>query len=320
MQHLFGPYGSISRSNTSRLASSEANAIWFHGFDAELFERAEQAGVSANVEFRTFRADFASHPELVPVGVDQAPIRYGDLVQGVCLSQTEFIAEREDALRAGMREFAPTGVWLDYLTGAGWFETPTPDLQESCYCDACVSGFNEATGLDCTSPREILQRYGREWREHNCERIAHYGRRFAAIIRESRPGTIVGLYACPWYPDEHDGALTRIFAQDFVRLAPIFDVITPLMYARKCGRPPEWSADYLRRAAGFIPSGTAVAPIVDALDFPANMQALADLAMAADAASVPGVQIFGGDTVFADDRNVAAFDESIRAIRGGKVR
>lgn len=315
MQHLYGPYGTISEANTGRLAGSEANAAWFHGFNALLFNRAAHAGVAANVEFRTFRADFGEHPELVPTGVDGRPLRYGELVQGVCLSQTDFIAEREEALREGMRQFKPTGVWLDYLTYAGWFETPEPDLQESCFCAACVTEFNEATGVDCSDPREILERYDREWHEHKCERIEHYGRRFAAIIREARPETLVGLYACPWYPDEFDSALTRIFAQDFARLAPVFDVVTPLMYASKCGRPPGWSAEYLRRAPEFLAAGTTVAPIVDVLDFPANMQALADLAEGPDATAVPGVQVFAGDSVFADTRRMAQFDAAVRRMR-----
>ena len=38
-------------------------------------------------EFATFRADFDARPELIPIWADGRPIRYGQLVQGVCLSQ-----------------------------------------------------------------------------------------------------------------------------------------------------------------------------------------------------------------------------------------
>jgi len=318
MQHLYGPYGTLSAENVRRFRSSEANAVWFHGFDPVLMERAVSAGVAACVEFRTFREDFGRRPDLCPTGVDGEPIRYGRLVQGVCLSRTDFLDEREQALRDGLSRYAPAGVWLDYLTYAGWFETPNPDLQESCFCPDCVAEFNEATGIDATNPHDILANHQSAWTRHKCDRIERFARHYADIIRSARPGTLVGLYACPWYPEEFGGALTRIFGQDLGRLAPVFDVITPLMYANKCGRPPQWSAEYLDRAPGFLPPQTPVAPIVDILDFPANVQALAGIAPYAARAREhvpPGVQVFGGDEIFADPGRVAAFDESVRTMR-----
>jgi hypothetical protein len=42
-------------------------------------------------------------------------------VQGICLSHPDFIQEIEESLVSGLRRFSPTGVWLDYLTYAGWF-------------------------------------------------------------------------------------------------------------------------------------------------------------------------------------------------------
>ena len=47
--------------------------------------------------------------------------------------------DRQAELIAGVRAFHPAGIWLDYLTYAGWFETPTPDLQDSCFCAACIA-------------------------------------------------------------------------------------------------------------------------------------------------------------------------------------
>src|SRR5689334_20749687 len=150
---LFRPYGSGALQYVDGFELYGANACWFHGFDAAAFEACARHHLHACVEFKTFRADFAAHPELIPIGADGRPIRYGDLVQGVCLSQKEFLQETEDALLAGLREFMPVGIWLDYLTYAGWFETPTPDLQESCFCAACIADFCTATGIDATSPQ-----------------------------------------------------------------------------------------------------------------------------------------------------------------------
>ena len=57
--------------------------------------------MAACVEFKTVRADFSAHPELVPTGVDGQPIRFARAVQGVCLSRREFTDRVEQDLLAG---------------------------------------------------------------------------------------------------------------------------------------------------------------------------------------------------------------------------
>lgn len=301
-QPLVGPYGSKALDYANRLAQYGVNAVWFHGFNAAAFESCAAHGLSACVEFPTFRADFSSHPELIPTGADGRPIRYGDLVQGICLSQDEYVQEIESDLIAGLRSFAPTGIWLDYLTYAGWFETPSPDLQESCFCPACIDEFCTATGIDARIPAEILARYHNEWTRHKCERIAGFAQRYAELIRTHHPACLIGAYMCPWVPDEYDGALTRIFAQDYTLLAPAIDIFTPLIYAYKSGRPPTWAAAFMEAAPSFVPASHPVQLILDALDFPESMQALA-------AAPNPGwgVQMFAGAEIFADPARAAVF-------------
>src|SRR5262245_36596280 len=180
---FFGPYGKAALAHIDTLAAYGANACWFHMFDEAAFERCARHGIAACVEFKTFRADFDTHPELIPLGADGKPIRYGRLVQGVCLSQQAFLEQIEADLRAGVQTYRPSGIWLDYLTYAGWFETPDPDLQESCFCRACVATFCEQIGIDAASPAEILARHGAAWAEHKCARIAALAGHYAKIIR-----------------------------------------------------------------------------------------------------------------------------------------
>jgi hypothetical protein len=262
------------------------------------------------VEFKTFRADFDKHPELNPIGVDGRPIRYGQLVQGVCLSQTAFLEETEANLRAGIAAYCPAGIWLDYLTYAGWFEIPDPDLQESCFCRACIATFCEATEIDAPTPAEILARHADAWAEYKCARIAGFGLHYAQLIRAQLPGCVVGAYMCPWIPAEFDGALTRIFAQDYARLAPAIDVFTPLIYGAKSGRPTTWGREFLEAAPAFVPPGRPVQLILDALDGPASLVETA-------ASSQPswGLQVFGGDKVFADPSFAQVFQDAVERIR-----
>lgn len=307
---LFGPYGRDALENAERFADVGANAAWFHGFDATAFERCERAGIAACVEFPTFRADFDLHPELVPIGVDGKPIRYGELVQGICLSQTEFLAQREVELLAGLRAHRPVGVWLDYLTYAGWFEMPDPDLQQSCFCAGCVADFNEKTGIDAQDPQEILTRHLDRWTQHKCGRIASFGELYADMIRSHLPGCVVGAYMCPWTPDEFDGALTRIFAQDYYRLAASIDVFSPLIYGTKSGRPDTWGREFLEAAPAFVPQPNKVQLIVDALDGAASIEAIG-----ASAEPSWGLQVFSGAQLFEDAALGATFRQTVDGIR-----
>lgn len=307
---LFGPYGRPALEYASRLPQYGVNAAWFHMFDATAFDICAQHGLAACVEFKTFRADFEQHPELIPIGVDGKPIRYGRLVQGVCLSQTEFLEKTEAALIEGVQTFQPHGIWLDYLTGAGWFEMPDPDLQESCFCTACIAEFCESTGIDAETPFTILAEHAEAWTRHQCERIAGFARHYASIIRSHLPTCMIGAYMCPWTPTEFDGALTRIFAQDYALLAGAIDVFTPLIYAQKSGRPPRWGRDWLEASPAFVPTGCPVQLILDALDFPASLDAITD-------ATPPswGIQLFGGATVFADEEKAAHFGRAVAEMR-----
>ncbi|WP_020575897.1 hypothetical protein [Actinopolymorpha alba] len=307
---LFGPYGSAAVEFIDQFERYGANALWFHGFDPTAFEACQKHQLSACVELKTFRADFASHPELIPIGADGHPIRYGELVQGVCLSQTAFLEEIEADLIDALRQYAPAGIWLDYLTYAGWFEVPEPDLQESCFCPACIADFCESTGLDATSPDEILGTAAAQWEQHKCQRIAGFARRYADLIHAHLPECIVGAYMCPWQPHEFDRASTRIFAQDYTLLAPAIDVFTPLIYCAKSGRGPAWGREFLEASPAFIPHDRPVQLILDALDFPASLHETA-------ASTHPswGLQIFSGAQVFRDPQPALEFAAAVEQIR-----
>jgi len=308
---LFGPYGAAALQFADRLPRYGANAAWFHEFDPHAFQVCERHGLAPCVEFKTFRADFGAHPELVPIGIDGLPIRYGRLVQGICLSQTDFVQETMERLATGMSQFEPVGVWLDYMAYAGWFETPKPDLQESCFCPDCIRTFCEAADTDATTPGQILSQHAEAWHRHKRERIAGYAAQFAVIIRAARPDCLIGAYMCPWTPEEHGGALGDIFAQDYALLAPSIDVFTPLIYATKSGQSTDWGRRWLEGAHCFVPSDRRVQLILDALDGPESL-----IATARSTHPTWGCQLFGGAEVFADDAKASVFGRAVEMIRG----
>lgn len=307
---LFGPYGSTALEFIDQFSQYGANTLWFHGFDPTAFETCAKSDIAVCVEFKTFRADFDTRPELIPMGVDGKPIRYGKLVQGVCLSQKEFLEETEENLLAGLQTYQPTGIWLDYLTYAGWFEVPDPDLQESCFCPGCIADFCESTGIDADTPTVILENHQTHWTQHKCERITKFADIYANLIKSHLPECIVGAYMCPWFPEEFDGALTRIFAQDYDRLSPAIDVFTPLIYQKKSGRLPHWGREFLERSPDFVPSGKPVQLILDALDFPDSL-----LETARSPIPSWGLQMFNGAQIFSDPTKSSVFKEAVKQIQ-----
>jgi len=307
---MIGPYGASSLKAASAFHSAGANAAWFHGFDDASFAACDRFDLAACVEFPTFRADFSRRPELVPIGVDGQPIRYGDLVQGVCLSNQDFLAEIEANLRNGIRQFKPKGIWFDYLTYAGWFETPQPDLQDNCFCRSCIADFCQTTGIDADTPLQIIAEHGDSWHHYKRHKIAGYARHYASLVHEIHPGCIIGIYMCPWQPSEFDGALGRIFGQDYHLLADSVDVFTPLIYVYKSGREPSWGKAYLEASDRFVPPGKKVQLILDYLDFPGSLEKTARSGVASW-----GFQMYGGGAIFDYGEQIDIFRRSAEQIR-----
>ncbi len=160
------------------------------------------------------------------------------------------------------------------------------------------------------SPAVILEIYPDQWKQHKCERIAGFTAHYAKIIKSHLPDCIVGAYMCPWTPDEFDGALTRIFAQDYALMAPAIDVFTPLIYVKKSGRSAEWGRELLEGSKEFIPSDRKVQLILDVLDFPDSLLATAK-------SSIPswGLQMFGGVQIFGDPTKAEIFGRAVAQIR-----
>jgi hypothetical protein len=130
------------------------------------------------------------------------------------------------------------------------------------------------------------------------------------MIRAKLPNCVVGAYMCPWTPEEFHGALTRIFAQDYALMAPAIDVFTPLIYGEKSGRDPSWGRVLLEQSTAFVPAERKVQLILDVLDFPASLQAVAD-------SPVPswGIQLFAGAPVFDDLEQARIFAGAVEKIR-----
>jgi len=311
MNTMIGTYGAPALNNAALFKDIHADTAWFHGFDEWAFEACARHGIQACVEFATFRTDYNKHPHLIPKGVDRRPIRYKDKLQGICLSNTDFLNEIESQLKTGLSAYAPAGIWLDYMTYGGWFEDPTPDLQDSCFCAECVNHFNQITGIDEVNPQRIIAQYHEDWIAHKCQRIASFTARYASIIRSMRPDTVIGIYMCPYTPKAYDGALRSIFAQDYALLAPFVDVFTPLIYCAKSGQDADWGRTFLESSPTFVPEEKPVQLILDFMDFPDSLEQTV-----LSSVRSKGMQMFSGAGIFKDKTSMEIFARCADMLRG----
>jgi len=310
MKTMIGPYGSAALNNAALFKDIHADTAWFHGFDEWAFEECARHGIQACVEFATFRADYEKFPHLVPIGVDDKPIRYGNRLQGICLSKTDFLDEIDNKLKIGLSTYSPMGIWLDYMTYGGWFEDPNPDLQDSCFCAECINHFNHATNIDETIPQRILANHHKAWVNHKCQRIADFTSHYTSIIRKMCPDAVIGIYMCPYTPEAYDGALSRIFAQDYALLASFVDVFTPLIYCTKSGRDASWSRSFLESSTDFIPEDKPVQLILDFMDFPGSLEQTV-----LSSVRSRGVQMFSGVEIFKDKASMEIFAKCVDRFR-----
>ena len=111
---------------------------------------------------------------------------------------------------------------------------------------------------------------------------------------------------CPYTPMELDGALSRIFAQDYALLSETIDVFTPLIYAEKSGRDSDWGRAFLESSPDFIPPGKPVQPILDYLDFPDSLTEMIR-------SEVPawGFQMFSGAEMFEREADRRLFSRAV---------
>ena len=86
----------------------------------------------------------------------------------------------------------------------------------------------------------ILSTNDGAWRSWRCSVIAGWVRDFKQIIKEEKPGALLGVYHCPWDDDDFNGARRRTLGLDYDSLRGIVDVFSPMVYHGRMGKSPEW--------------------------------------------------------------------------------
>jgi len=224
-----------------RLDEFGINAIFVHsgGITEELVRRARSEGARVFAEFATWNGNSAP-PEALPIDATGRPSPKQTWFMGICPTHEPFLQSRLAALEKLVTTQALDGVWLDYLHWHAHFEDPEPGLPETCFNASCLERFRRETGIRAAGAQEILSRHQREWRDWRCSLVADFARRCRAVLAKHTPKMLLGNYHCAWRDDEHGGARRRVLGLDLEALDQAFDVLSPMVYHGRSGRPVEW--------------------------------------------------------------------------------
>ncbi len=226
------------------------NAVFVHGgsIDSALMERAKNENIKVYAEFATLNGKnyVEEHPEVWAINEKGERVEAASWFMGVCPTEPGFRDYRFNQLRKLIRDYDVAGVWMDYVHWHAQFEEPEPILPETCFCDHCLSSFSKNNNIKIPGENNaekanwILKNKDKEWRDWRCEVIYDWSVQFREIIETEKPGTLLGIYHCPWTDQEFDGARRRILGLDYDLLRDVFDVFSPMVYHERMGREPVW--------------------------------------------------------------------------------
>jgi hypothetical protein len=226
------------------------NAIFIHdeSINEKMMTRAKMEGVKVFAEFASLNGKHYvdEHPEAWAIDQNGNKVKAATWFMGVCPTEPGFKQHRIDELKKLLGKFDVDGIWMDYLHWHAQFEDPEPILPETCFCEHCLADFQSSSGIKVpegsTSKKSewILTRHDNSWRTWRCSVITGWVRDFKTVIRQEKPGALLGVYHCPWDDDDFNGARRRILGLDYDSLKEIVDVFSPMVYHGRMGKSPEW--------------------------------------------------------------------------------
>jgi hypothetical protein len=197
---------------------------------------------------------------------------------GACPTHSAWRMERLGDIERLLQEFGGSegridGIWLDYIRYPGRWSVPEPKIPDTCYCKRCLRQFSRHTGITLLSSADtkekafwIKKNYPYEWMQWKQEQIASFVSDVGKVIDRCSVGTrpLLGIFLVPWTRGERFNAVSYQFAQDPFQLAAHVDVISPMLYHKKVGRPASWTGFMTQYYEETVPC--RVWPIVQAMD------------------------------------------------------
>ncbi|UCH63593.1 MAG: hypothetical protein JSU77_03885 [Fidelibacterota bacterium] len=186
-------------------------------------------------------------------------------VEFVCPSRKEYRERKIETIRTLIRELDPDGLSLDFIRHFVFWEKVYPDRQpenipNTCFDSQCLQKFQ--MDLNLSIPDSLSQvpeiaawirdNYLAEWTEWKCGLITGMIREIVDAAREINPGIKINVHAVPWRQDDFGNAIRNVVGQDFSKIAPHVDMLSPMTYAHMVKQKPEWVNSVVEDLAGMV--------------------------------------------------------------------
>jgi hypothetical protein len=332
-----GVYGGIPTElldQGKKLTDFGINAVFTgsDGINDERLALLRKHGASVFAEFNTMHVAsyLKDHPEAAPIGPDGKVSPAPNGWQGVCPTHEGYRKFRMDAFRRVVSSYKIDGMWLDYHHSHASWEQAEPELPDTCFCPRCVAGFArsaDAVSVDKLQPlpaQQLLGEYKQKWVQWRCDVFTDWVREFRSILDETRSGTLLGTFHCPWTDTELAGALRNKLAIDLKAQAKYIDVFSIMPYHARFGhakdptwisRQTKWLGSYLG-IQGDAGERNKIWPIVQLSDW-GEQVAATDVPAVLDHGTrrpATGVMVFNWGALRKQKEKVDAMTDFYRAI------
>lgn len=307
------PFQGLSPDETAQqLLAWGCNAVFLKDEPEEVFSALKSSGIRRFRSLGFFQGEdsWRNHPESRPVQADGTPLPKEEWYCGVCPNQDWLRSKKLEEIQALARSEQYDGVWLDFIRYPVHWESPSPNLPQTCFCPVCLDKFSKDSGIalpDGLSSKEaadcILSGSSAKWYTWRAEQITSLVRQAKEILQRENPDMKLGVFGLPWLRNEKQDAILRVAGQDFALMTPWVDVFSPMVYHIMCGETPAWIHS---RVQGFEQEteGGIVWPIIQGCNEPGTLthEEFQEAIRQAELAPSGGVIIFGLNHLIKEDR------------------
>ena len=241
-----GPFKRKDEEEIARMVKDWGVNAVFGGYeDPELIEALHKQGIKVYGTVGIFGGEeyWKRYPESRPINDEGRLIEKDGWYAGVTPT-IEAIRQEKLARIEKLVASDGAGIWLDALRWPGYWEVPTPRIEETSFDPITLEKFQEDTKIrvpkELLTAKEkaswVLKNYERKWRDWRCKVITDFVKEARGITR----GKTLGLFTVPWQEKDFGNALRNIIGQDYPSLGKYVDLFSPMVYHRMCGRRTEW--------------------------------------------------------------------------------
>ncbi|WLT30772.1 putative glycoside hydrolase [Geothrix sp. PMB-07] len=209
--------------------------------------------------------------DLIPVD-QHGDSRFVNWQKFVCPSDKAYQAYKLSIVKEIARTLRPDILSLNFMRfPTTWEIIPADakpdDLRNFCFCDRCLAQFQKAAGLripkQLTTTAQkaewILKGHAEAWERWKTGTITGFVATASRAVRAIDPSIKVSVHVVPWTEATFERGLTRIAGQDVKALGAHVDYLSPMLYHKLIGHPPEYihtlTAELQRNSGrGIMPS------------------------------------------------------------------